>query len=161
MPQLVSGDWAPQLIWLAITFTVLYFIMARVALPRIGTVIEQRRDRIAHDLDQAARLKEQTEVAIITYEAALAEARAKAHGIAQETRDKLTAEMDRQRQALEEKLSAQTAEAETRITAAKTQAMAEVRGVAGETAEAIVTQLIGGKVAKKALDAAVTKAMNS
>ena len=161
MPQLVSGDWAPQLIWLAITFTVLYFIMARVALPRIGTVIEQRRDRIAHDLDQAARLKDQTEVAIITYEAALAEARAKAHGIAQETRNKLNAEMDRQRHALEEKLSAQTAEAETRINTAKTDAMGQVRDVAGETAEAIVSRLIGGTVAKDKLDAAVAKALNS
>lgn len=159
MPQLVSGDWAPQLIWLAITFTVLYMIMARVALPRIGAVIEQRRDRIAHDLDQAARLKEQTEVAIITYEAALSEARAKAHAIAQETRDKLNADMDAKRHALEEKLSKQTAEAEARITAAKTGAMDEIRGVASETAQAIVTQLIGGKVTKAKVDAAVAKAL--
>lgn len=155
MPQLNAADWAPQLIWLAITFIGLYLIMARVALPRIGSIIEQRRDRIAHDLDNAARLKEQTEQAIAAYEAALAEARAKAHGIAQETRNKLNAETERQRAALEESLAAKTAEAEAKITQAKEAAMAQVKDVAAETAEAIVEKLIGEQVARDKVDAAV------
>jgi F-type H+-transporting ATPase subunit b len=160
MPQLHAADWAPQLIWLAITFIGLYLIMARVALPRFGQIIEQRRDRIANDLDQAARLKEQTEQAIAAYEADLAEARAKAHGIAQETRNKLNAETERQRAALEETLEAKTAEAEAKIKEAKEAAMAQVKDVAGETAEAIVAKLIGDSaVDRSKVDAAVTRTL--
>lgn len=159
MPQLNAADWAPQLIWLAITFIGLYLVMARVALPRIGAVIEQRRDRIAHDLDNAARLKEQGERAVAAYEAALAEARAKANGIAQETRNKLNAETERQRAALEATLAAKTAEAEKTIGRTKDAAMAQVKDVAAEAAEAIVEKLVGGSVPKARVAEAVAKAL--
>ena len=89
LPQLNVADFAPQLIWLALTFGLLYLIMSRVALPRIGEVIEERSQRIQRDLDEAERLKGETEKALGAYEQALAEARAKAQGIAKETRDKL------------------------------------------------------------------------
>ena len=155
MPQLDFSSWPPQLIWLAITFVALYFLMARVALPRIGTVLEQRRDRIASDLDEAARLKQETDDAIAAYEAALAEARAKAHAIAAETRAKLNAELDAERAVIDKDISAKTAEADKRIAAMKTAALGEVDQAAGETAEAIVKLLIGGKPDKKDIAAAV------
>ena len=68
LPQLNPADFAPQLIWLAITFAVLYFILARVALPRIGEVIEERRDRVQRDLDSAERFKKETDAALAAYE---------------------------------------------------------------------------------------------
>ena len=83
MPQFDPDTFAPQLIWLAITFIGLYFVMARMALPRIGNAIEHRRDRIANDLDQAQALKEATDRAIASYEERLAEARSRAHSLAQ------------------------------------------------------------------------------
>lgn len=159
MPQLDFSSWPPQLIWLAITFATLYFLMARVALPRIATVLEQRRDRIAADLDEAARLKQETEDAISAYEAALAEARAKAHAIAAETRDQLNAELDAERARLDREIAAKTVEAEQRIGAVKRAALGEVDQAAGETAEAIVRLLIGAKPAKKEIAAAVKAAL--
>lgn len=160
MPQLEFHDWAPQLIWLAISFVTLYLIMARVAIPRIGTVIEERRDRIATDLDQAEQLKKDTEEAIAAYEQALAEARAKAHAIAQETRDKLSAEVEAERTEVEAKIADKTAEAEARIHASKSAALAHVNEVAADTAEAIVKELVGGRVTKAELKAAVSAATN-
>lgn len=161
MPQLEFHDWAPQLVWLAISFVTLYFIMARVALPRIGTVIEERRDRIAADLDSAEQLKKETEEAIAAYEQALADARAKAHAIAQETRDKLGEEVEAERSEVEAEIAKKTTEAEARIQASKKAALSQVSDVAAETAEAIVKELIGGKVTKAELKTAVRKAQAS
>ncbi len=155
MPQLQLADWAPQLIWLAITFILLYVLMARVALPGIESVLDKRRGRIDSDLDEAAQLKQRTEEAIAAYEQALAEARAKSHAIAQEMRDALKSEMDAERAKLDEQVSAMTDQAESRIAAAKDEALTHIDAIAGETAEALVEQLIGVKPDKAQLDKAV------
>jgi F-type H+-transporting ATPase subunit b len=159
MPQLDFTSWPPQLVWLAITFAALYFLMARVALPRIANVLEQRRDRVAADLDEAARLQQETADAISTYEAALAEARAKAHAIAAENRGRLNAELDAERAKIDQQTAAKTAEAEKRIGAMKQAAFGEVDQAASDTAEAIVKLLIGAKPAKTDIAAAVKAAM--
>jgi F-type H+-transporting ATPase subunit b len=146
LPQLNATDFAPQLIWLAITFVVLYFILARVALPRIGEVIEERRDRVQRDLDAAERFKKETDAALAAYERALAEARAKASSMAKDMRDKLTAETDKERASVEGQLSAKLADAEARIAATKTKALSSVNEIAAETASAVVSKLLGEDV---------------
>jgi F-type H+-transporting ATPase subunit b len=143
MPQLNPPDWAPQLIWLAITFSILYLLMKRVALPRIGSVIEMRAARIANDLDSADKLRRETQEAIAAYEQALAEAKARAHSIAQAGRNRLKEEVAAERAALERDLAGKAAEAQARIHAAKTSALKEVNAVASETAAKIVRRLIG------------------
>jgi F-type H+-transporting ATPase subunit b len=146
MPQLDPSTFSPQLIWLAITFIGLYFVMARVALPRIGNAIEHRRDRIANDLDQAQALKEATDRAIAAYEERMAEARSKAHAMSQETRQKLKKEVDAERARIDAELAAKVASAEMRIAEVKDGALVEMEKVAGDLAGDIVTQLIGAKV---------------
>ena len=157
MPQLVLTDFTPQLIWLAITFIGLYLFMSRVAIPRIANVIEQRQDRISRDLDEAEKLKKETENALAAYEQSMAEARAKAHAIAQENRDKLHGEIDAERQAVEQKISEKMAEAENRIKASKESALSEINAIAGETAGSIVEALIGKQVDKSEIDKIVAQ----
>ena len=154
-PPFQKETFASQLVWLAITFVALYLLMAKVALPRIGSIFEQRRDRIAEDLAEAQRLKERSEAALATYEKSLAEARNRAQTIASETRDRLNAQGEESRKALEGKLNEKLAEAETAIAATKTAAMTNVRGIAVEAAAAIVERLIGSVPAKRSVEAAV------
>ncbi|HEY4345041.1 MAG TPA: F0F1 ATP synthase subunit B' [Parvibaculum sp.] len=161
MPQLAIETFVPQLVWLAIVFLVLYVLMARVALPRIATVIEGRRDRILSDLDQAAQSKAQTDAAIAAYEKALAEARAKAHSIAQATRDELAAETERKRLDIEARLNEKIAAAETAIKATKQTALGNVRTVAIDVAGAIVSQLLGEEADKTATERAVDAALKA
>lgn len=156
MPQLEFHTFVPQLVWLVIVFGYLYVLMSRVALPRIATVLEERRDRIADDLDQAAQFKQQTDEAIEAYEKALAEARAKANGIAQETRDRLHEETERQRLSIEARLAEKISEAEIQIAATKNAALQNVRAVAVDVADAIVAQLLGDtdrSASERAVDA--------
>jgi len=146
MPQLDPDTFAPQLIWLAITFIGLYFVMARMALPKIGNAIEQRRVRIANDLDQAQALKEATDRAIAAYEERMAEARSKAHAMAEETRQRLKAEVDAERARIDAELAAKVASAEKRIAKVKGAAIEDMQKVASDLAGDIVAQLIGAKV---------------
>jgi F-type H+-transporting ATPase subunit b len=155
MPQLNPLDWAPQIIWLVITFSILYVLMKRVALPRIGSVIEARHARIAGDIEAADKLRRETQEAIAAYEQALAEAKARAHGIAQEANNKLKSEMAAERAALDRDLAARSAEAEKRIHQAKTAALKDVNQVASETAAEIVRSLIGVAPSKPEVSAAV------
>ena len=143
MPQLEPLDWAPQLIWLVITFTILYLLMTYAALPRIGSVIDARMQRIADDLAAAETLRRETEEAIAAYEQALAEAKQRAHAISDEGRAKLKAEIEAERQKLEAQLAAKGAEAEARIAEAKNAAMKDVNAVAADVASDVVRRLIG------------------
>lgn len=159
-PPFDSSTFASQLLWLALTFGAFYFLMSRVALPRISSILEVRSDRIAQDLDEANRLKEESDAALAAYEQELAEAKSRAHGIAQEARDKAKAELENQRSAVEAELAGKVAAAEERIAGIKATAMGEVGTIANDTAAAIIGQLIGGKVTKAEIQAAVTSARN-
>jgi F-type H+-transporting ATPase subunit b len=158
MPQLNHFDWGPQILWLLITFGILYLLMVYVALPRIGSVIEARAARIAADLAAADKLRRETEEAIAAYEQALAEARQKAHAIVEEGRTKLKAETAEERARLESELAARGAEAEARIATARNAAMKDVNIVAADVAADIVRRLIGIAPDKADIDKAVETA---
>lgn len=154
-PPFDPATYGSQLFWLAITFGILYYLMSRIALPRIATILEERNDRIADDLAEAEKLKRETDAAIAAYEQALAEARAKAHGIAQGARDKSKAEIDRQRTAIEADLGSRMDEAEKRIGEVKASALADVDAIAREATAAMVETLIGSGVSEAEVAQAV------
>lgn len=157
-PPLDPNNVSPQLIWLVLTFVVLYALLSRVVLPRIGEVIEERRDRIRRDLAAAERLKGETEKALQTYEKALSDARGNAAAIARQTRDSLNAEVDKERKAVEDQLAKKLADAEAGIGATKAKALASVKDIAGETAAAIVGTLSNVNVSKDEIDRALAAA---
>ncbi|MCP1198266.1 F0F1 ATP synthase subunit B [Notoacmeibacter sp. MSK16QG-6] len=132
-----------QLLWLAITFGLFYLILKSVILPRIAGTLETRRDRIAQDLDQAARMREEANEATAAYEQELAEARAKANKLSNDAQEKAKAEADSERARVEQELDAKLAEAETRIAAIRAEAMQDVGEIARETATAIVGAILG------------------
>lgn len=142
-PPFNTDTFAPQLFWLVLTFGALYLIMSRIALPRIGEVIEERRERIQRDLDNAARLKEEAEASLRAYDEALADARANASKISAETRDQVMAEIDAERARVEEEIATKIGDAEKRIAEGRAQAMSNVDNIASELAVDMVYKLIG------------------
>jgi F-type H+-transporting ATPase subunit b len=154
-PPFESSTFASQLVSLAIAFVVLYVIVSRIALPRVGAVIDARQNKIEGDLAEAQKLKDDSEAALKAYEADLAAARSKAQAIGAETRDKLNAASEAERKALEDKLSAKLAEAEKTIAATRASAMSNVRGIAAEAAGAIVQRLTGATPDSSAVASAV------
>lgn len=156
-PPFDPSTFSTQLIWLAITFAFLYFMLSRVALPRIGGIIEARKARIEGDLKEAERLRQETDKAVAAYEAALAEARKNASKIAEDTRQAIRDDIDGKRKVVETDLSTRMSEADARIQASKATAMGSVEAIAAETAQALVAQLGGGATEAEAL-AAVAEA---
>ena len=143
MPQLDLATFPPQLIWLAITFIVLYMVMRAVGLPRVGDVIAARRARIEGDLEKAAQLKNETEAVIAAYEKALTEARMQAQITLRETTEQLNAQSAERKRKVVEELGRETAAAERRIHAAKQQAFGSLRDIAIEATREAAQKLTG------------------
>ena len=159
MPQLDFATYPEQLVWLAITFIVLYLLMWKLGLPRVSSVIEARRKRIDDDLARANELKEQAETAMADYQRALAEARAQAQATVRERTDRFAAEAAERQRQVAAALSEQTKAAEQQIAAAKERAFAEIRDVAVEVARSVTEKLTGAAPDETTLAPAVDRAM--
>jgi F-type H+-transporting ATPase subunit b len=142
-PPFDAHSFPSQLFWLTITFVALYVLMSRVALPRIASILEARRQRIEGDLAEAQRLKGESDAAIAAHEKALADARGRAQVLAAETREKAAAAAAARRKEVDDKLAARIRDAEKSIHASRAAALANVRGIASEAAGAIVERLTG------------------
>ena len=127
-------------------------------LPRIGAAIEERRDRIADDLDKAAESRRQAEEAETAFNKALAEARAKAQAVTAEAREEVNAEIDAMRKDAEQSIAVKAAAAEDRIAKLRETAGARVKEAARDTTRAVVEALIHESPADSVVDAAVAKA---
>lgn len=154
-PPFQSETFASQLIWLAITFGVLYYLADKVIVPRLGAILADRASRIGGDLNEAAAMKAKAEEAVAAYEKSLAEARGKSQAIAQEARDAVNAKSEARRKAVEADLSTKLVEAERKIVAMKTSAMGNVSTIAADAAATIVTKLTGTAPSQAAVDDAV------
>ncbi|SHK99346.1 F-type H+-transporting ATPase subunit b [Bradyrhizobium lablabi] len=158
-PPFEKDTFASQLVSLAIAFVALYLIVSRVALPRVGGVLDARQKAVESDLAAAQKLREETDAALKAYEGELAAARARAQAIGAETREKLNAASDAERKTLEERLTHKLVEAEKTIAATREAAMSNVRNIAAEAAAAIVQRLTGivpdGKSVEGAVDASL------
>ena len=160
-PPFERETFASQLVWFAICFIALYLLMSKLALPRVDDILAQRRARIDEDLGAARQLQGSSDSELAAYEKALADARGRAQAIGGEIRDKVHAEAEENRKALETRLNTQLAESEKQIAATKSAAMANVRGIAIDASAAIVQRLIGTAPAPAAIEAAVDSALKN
>jgi F-type H+-transporting ATPase subunit b len=156
-PPFEAQHFPSQLFWLALTFILLYVLMARVALPRIGGILAARSKHIADDLSAAQRFKEQSEAANAAYLKSLADARARAQAMANDTRAQQAAQAEAANKKLEAQLNDKLAAAEQSIAATRGAAMSNVAGIAADTAAAIVERLIGAAPAQSDVAAAVAE----
>ena len=158
MPQLCA-DWIPnQIFWLLVTLVVIYFVLSRIALPRIASVLAERSGTITNDIAAAEELKLKAQEAEATYEKALADARSEAAKIVAEAKAEIQGELDAELAKADAAISAKTAESEAAIAEIRAGAVKSVTDVAKDTAGEIVAAL-GGKADKKTVTAAVTARM--
>ncbi|WP_073052698.1 F0F1 ATP synthase subunit B [Kaistia soli] len=160
-PPFDTHTFPSQIFWFVICFGALYLLMKRLVVPQIAEIVEGRAAKIAGDISEAQRLRLQSDTALSAYEKALADARASSHQIAQAATDKAKAEADARRHAIEAELAAKLADAESRIGAIKTKALADVGAIAEEAAGAVVHALIGQQPSPEEVSAAVSTVRGS
>ena len=166
MPQLAFGHPTQgplligQVVWQLIIFGALVYIMAHIALPRVGAVIEDRHNRINADLEAAQAAKLEADAAMAAHHAATEQARAAARASVATALHAAQADTDAKSAVLNDRLAAQVAEAEARINASRTAAMGALRGIATDTTEALLTKLVG-RSDRAAAEAAVTRELSA
>lgn len=148
LPQLDLATWPNQLLWLLVTFTILYILMSRVVTPRINAVIEDRAEKISGDLAKAREADENAKAMQTQYEQALADARADASDKAREATQAANAKAAASEAELAKKLAKKIATAETKLAGMRDDALANLNDVATEAAQEAVKQLIGMKATK-------------
>jgi len=158
MPQLCA-DWIPnQVFWLLIALIATYFVMSRIAIPRISAVLAERAGTITNDIAAAEELKTKAAEAEAAYEQALVDARAEAQKIVAAAKAEIQAELDAEMQKADAQIAAKTAESEAAIAEIRAGAVQSVTEVAKDTAKELVSAL-GGSRDAKAINAAVSARM--
>ncbi|EBA12360.1 F0F1 ATP synthase subunit B' [Roseobacter sp. CCS2] len=158
MPQLCA-DWMPnQIFWLLVTLITLYFVMSRIALPRISAVLAERSGTITNDIAAAEELKNKAAEAEAAYDQALLDARSEAQKIVAEAKAEIQAELDVELQKADAQIAAKTAESEAAIGEIREGAVKSVTAVAKDTAKELVAAM-GGTADAKAITAAVNARM--
>jgi F-type H+-transporting ATPase subunit b len=146
LPQFDLSQWPGQMVWMLLIFGLLFLLFRYVFVPAVGGTIAEREDKIGGDIGQARRLRDEAEAQSKAAAEELAEARARAQKLAADAKAAVTAEASKRQAEEESRLGQVMAEAEARIAAARTEAMSQVRGIAAETAQAIVEKLTGSAV---------------
>ena len=154
-PPFQSEHYPSQLVWLTISFALLYVLMAKVALPRIGSILAERSQVIGNELAAAEDLKKRSDAAHAAYEKAFADARTRAQGIAGAMREQKAREAEELYKRLDAQLHERLAAAEQSIARTRSAAMGNVHAIASDTASAIVERLIGTAPAQQDVAAAL------
>ena len=155
LPQFDPTFWAGQMFWLVVIFALLYLLFRYVFIPRIGDTIAEREDRIGGDIGAARRMKEEADAQVAAVAAETAVARAAAQKLASEAKAKARAEADAREAKEEAKLAENLARAESNIRDTRDKAMSNVRGIAQDTAGAIVEKLTQVTATAAEVDAAL------
>ena len=148
LPQLDIETYASQIFWLIVTFIVLYFLVAKIAMPRIAEVLEGRQERIEDDLDKAETLKKEAYLVRVEYEKALSSAREEAHEATRRAQEEIAKHGAEVEALANQKVANMLKDAENRIEAARTEASSEKETVTDTLEQNVARDIIGDTVKK-------------
>ncbi|MDC0398900.1 F0F1 ATP synthase subunit B' [Alphaproteobacteria bacterium] len=148
LPQLDIETYASQIFWLIVTFIVLYFLVAKIAMPRIAEVLEGRQERIEDDLDKAETLKKEAYLVRVEYEKALSSAREEAHEATRRAQEEIAKHGAEVEALANQKVANMLKDAEDRIGAARTEASSKKETAADTLEQNVARDIIGDTVKK-------------
>ena len=158
LPQFDIAQWPGQMVWVLVIFAVLYFLVSKVFVPRVSGTIDAREDKISGDIGEAFRARNAAQADADAAAGEMTGARVRAQKLASEAKAEATAAAAARGAEEDAKLAVTLSQAETRIAAARNEAMGHVRGIALDTAAAIIEKLTGAPALAGEIDSALGSA---
>ena len=156
MPQLDPEFWFSQIFWLVITFGILYLVLSKLILPRIGDNLETRKSQVLDNLELAEKQKNESEAKLKELDNISWKTKIDAKNLFNESRKKLLEDINNKRQKLEEEIDKELKIVEVEIEELKKRSPEKVNKIAIETSSDLINQLIGANVNNSSITAIVS-----
>ena len=155
MPQLNPEFWVSQIVWLIITFGVLYVILSKLILPKISNNLETRKSQILENIENAEKQREESEQKIKEFEKIIFDSKIKAKNYFNEARQKVLKDINKKKNALDKDIDEEISSAEEEINKLKNTSDEKIIKIAIETSSDLIKQLIGEEVNNSSISAIV------
>jgi len=157
MPQLNPEFWIAQIFWLTLIFSSLYLIIAKIFLPRITYIIENRKSRIVNDLDQTQKLKDNAEKKLSEYNEIINQSKRDAKKIIDDSKKSLNQDLENKKKKFTEEIEKELLLAEKEIKDLKKSSVLNISNIAVETSSEILKHIINNEVNKSSVSAIVNE----
>ena len=155
MPQLNPEFWISQIFWLTLTFGILYLVLSKLILPKIGANLELRKSQIQENIEAAEKQRENSETKLKEYEEIVLKSKLQAKNIFKDAREKVLKDINSKKEILDKQIDDEIKKAEKEIEVLKKSAPEKINKIAKETSSELVKKLIGADVNNSSISAIV------
>jgi|TARA_A100001011_G_scaffold358783_1_gene404777 F-type H+-transporting ATPase subunit b len=155
MPQLNPEFWISQIFWLILTFGIMYVVLSKLILPKISNNLESRKSQILENIEAAEKQREDSESKLKEYEEIISKSKIEANSIFNQTKDKVTKDINAKREVLDKQIDKEIAEAEKEIQILRDGAPDKINKIAIEASSELIQKLIGAEVNNSSISAIV------
>tara|TARA_Y100000813_G_scaffold88392_1_gene62698 strand:- start:434 stop:1006 length:573 start_codon:yes stop_codon:yes gene_type:complete len=159
MPQLDPTYWASQVFWLTIIFSAIYFLIAKIFVPKIKGNIDARESQIRKDIDEANSLKEEADKKLQKYNSLIDEAKLEARKILSEGRKKINEDIQAKKDQIEKDIQKETLGATKEIEKFKINSQNKVNIISEEIISEIIQDIFKEDLNKSSIKATVSEVM--
>jgi len=155
MPQLNPEFWVSQILWLVLTFGILYIVLSKLILPKISDNLESRKSQILENIETAETQREESEKKLKEFEKIILESKLEAKNYFNEARQKIVEDINNKRVALEKVIDNEISAAEQEVNNLKITSSEKIKNIAVETSSELIKQLIGEEANSSSISAIV------
>jgi F-type H+-transporting ATPase subunit b len=155
MPQLDPTYWASQAFWLILIFTLFYFILSKLFIPKIKDIIDDRESKIKNDLDEAQRLKDVAEKKLKEYEQSIENGKKEVQKILFESKNKLGADIQGKKKLFEKEIEVELKNTEKEIKKFKEESIQGISAISEEISSNVLEAISGEPMNQSSVKAAV------
>ena len=143
MPQLNPEFWVSQILWLVLTFGILYIVLSKLILPKISDNLESRKSQILENIETAETQREESEKKLKEFEKIILESKLEAKNYFNEARQKILKDINNKKVALEKDIDNEISAAEQEVNNLKISSSEKIKKIAIETSSELIKKLIG------------------
>tara|TARA_X000000368_G_scaffold334918_1_gene272398 strand:+ start:160 stop:708 length:549 start_codon:yes stop_codon:yes gene_type:complete len=142
LPQMDISTFPSQIFWLVVTFSILYIFMWKFVIPKLRITIEERKDKISNDVNEAEKLKSEAEEILNKYESKISSSNQDAQKIITEARNQSDEYIDKVKKENEAKITSMIEDSNMKIKEQEKKSKSEIEKATLETIKSISAKFI-------------------